>query len=256
MKKLGIFVFLSLLSALFIVGCGSNTKADPTHPTTGPYAFINPSSPLEVSESNETYELSVQLLKDGHVHEGGEVTIQPFDIKYGKVAPNTQTTDVDGWAVFPYLPPEDLKSLAGQSTTVVAIFDDGNGSVVGQDFVINYLAPPSPSPCELNHLTEQTTPIYVDINASSEQEISVYVVNDCSNLGVEGEIVTIGILNGEYGSISPASVETDASGKAVFAYTSPANMTDLGGKSKIVNINYIKNGVTTSLPVKIIFVAP
>jgi len=155
MKKLGIFAFLSLLSALFIVGCGSNTKADPTHSSKGPYLFVNASSPFEVSESNATEELRVQLLKDGYGYEGATVKIQPFNSLYGIVTPSTTVTDVDGWAVFPYLPPADIKPLVGQSAVLNAVFDDGNGTVLVESIILNFVAPKPlpPKPCPDNNGT-------------------------------------------------------------------------------------------------------
>ncbi len=164
MKKFGIFIFLSLLSALFIIGCGSNTKADPAHSSTGPYMIVNASSPFEVSDTNISYELYVQLLKDGYGYEGAEIRIQPFDAMYGRVSPSMQITDIDGWAKFPYTPPTDIKPLIGQSAVLHAVFDDGNGSVLVKDIILNFVTPkptptPTPTPCTGTTGTTGTCPL-------------------------------------------------------------------------------------------------
>jgi len=259
MKKIVGIVAAILLTALTIAGCGSNTKLDPIGGGS-PFAFINATTPMKIEEGGKVYELRVQLIEDGFGSAGQEIKMLPFDSKYGLLESESVETDTSGWAVFNYTAPEDLREVSGQSTTLHALFDDGNGSVIAQDFVLNFISVPSGN---LYHLTNQSTPIIVSMDTNDTnnttppaitKEISAYVV-DKDNIGVEGKTVTIGILDQQFGSISPSSVETDAAGKASFTYTASDTIESQIGNSTTVNINYTENGVTTSLPVTIEVVA-
>jgi hypothetical protein len=128
--------------------------------------------------------------------------------------------------------------------------------VIAQDFVLNFINIASGS---LYHLTNQSTPIVIslDMNDTNNttppaitKEISAYVV-DKDNIGVAGKEVTIGILDQQFGSISPSSTQTDAAGKATFTFTASDTIASQSGRSTVVNMNYTENGVTQSLPVTI-----
>ena len=255
MKKIAGIIVGLVSAAVLIIGCGGNSKLDPIGGGS-PYAFINASSPVEIEESGKTYQLSVQLIENGFGAAGQEIKMLPFDRKYGLIESEIVDTDASGWAVFNYLAPEDLREVSGQSTTLNAIFDDGNGSVIAQEFVLNFIDVNSGS---LYRLTNQSTPIIVslDMNDTNNttppaitKEISAYVV-DRDNVGAEGKTVTIGILDQQFGSISPSSTETDAAGKASFTFTASDTIGSQIGNSTVVNINYTENGVIQSLPVTI-----
>jgi len=267
MKKIGLISLLTLLVSVIMIGCGSNSKQDPLPPIiVNPYAFVNASTPLEILESDTVYQISVQLTEDGFGSPGQTVMMRPFDRTFGLMESETVETDDSGWAVFNYLSPENIRDVSGQSVTLQAIFEiyddeDDNETVpvgsISQDFVLNFAVIPEGN---LYHLTNQSTPIVVslDMNDTNNttgptpitKEISAYVV-DKDNVGVEGKTVTIGILNQQFGSIAPSSVETDAAGKAIFTYTTSDTIDSQIGNSTTVNINYTENGVTTSLPVTI-----
>jgi hypothetical protein len=255
MKKIVGMIAGVFAAAVLIVGCGSNSKLDPIGGGS-PYAFINASPPIKIEESGKDYNLSVQLIENGFGAPGEEVKMMPFDRKYGVVEPAVVDTDESGWAGFNYTAPEDLGEVSGQSITIRALFDDGNGSVIAQDFVLNFINIASGS---LYHLTNQSTPIVIslDMNDTNNttppaitKEISAYVV-DKDNIGVAGKEVTIGILDQQFGSISPSSTQTDAAGKATFTFTASDTIASQSGRSTVVNMNYTENGVTQSLPVTI-----
>lgn len=267
MKKIGFISLLILLVSVIMIGCGGNSKQDPLPPVpVNPYAFFNASTPLEILESDTVYQISVQLTENGFGSPGQTVMMRPFDRAYGLLESETVETDDSGWAVFNYLSPENIRDVSGQSITLQAVFElyddeDGNDTVpigsLTQDFVLNFAVVPEGN---LYHLTNQSTPIVVvlDMNDTDNtggtggitKEISAYVV-DSDNIGAEGKTVTIGILNQQFGSISPSSVETDTAGKAIFTYTTSDTIASQIGNSTTVNINYTENGVTTSLPVTI-----
>jgi hypothetical protein len=255
MKKIAGIIAGIFAAAVLIIGCGSNSKLDPIDGGS-PFAFLNASSPMKIEEGGKVYQLSVQLIENGFGSAGQEIKMLPFDRKYGLIESEIVDTDTSGWAVFNYQAPEDLREVSSQSTTLNAIFDDGNGSVIAKKFVLNFIDVNSGS---LYRLTNQSTPIIISLDMNDNnnttppaitKEISAYVV-DRDNVGAEGKTVTIGILDQQFGSISPSSTETDAAGKAIFTFTA-SDMIDLQiGKSTTVNLNYTENGVTQSLPVTI-----
>jgi len=254
MKKIAGMMTVALFAVLLIFGCGSNTKLDPIGGGS-PFAFINASTPMDINISSSDYNLSVQLIEDGFGSAGQTIKMEVFDSKYGIVDPAEVETDNSGWAVFNYHSPEDLHTVNGQSVTITAVYDDGNGSILFQNFVLNF----SVVEGSQYRLTNQSTPIVVSLDTNDTnntnppaitKEISAYVV-DRDNIGVEGQTVTIGILDQRFGSISPSSVETDAAGRAVFTYTASDTIASQIGNSTTVNIYYKENDVTMSLPVTI-----
>jgi len=266
MKKIAGMMTVALFAVLVILGCGSNTKLDPLPPPPpgSTYAFVNASTPLDIDESDKDYNLSVQLVDGAFGLPGETIKMATFDSKYGIVDPAEVETDDSGWAHFSYHSPDDLRDVGGQSITLQAVLiiynedDDNNetapvGSMT-QDFVLNFAVIPEGN---LYHLTNQSTPIIVVVDTndtngtgSTTKEISAYVV-DKDNVGVKGQTVTIGILDQRFGSISPASTQTDAAGKASFTYTVSDTIASQIGNSTTVNMYYKENETTTSLPVTI-----
>ena len=245
MKKSVFTVIIALLTAMLMSGCGSNSKQDPIF--VSPFLFVNASTPLTIADSSKDYTLTVQLVSEGFGFAGQTIKMRPFDVAFGMVLSDTVITDANGWATFAYRSPENFQQVSGQSITLQAVYiDDNNATQLIQNFVLNFAAVPEGN---LYFLINQTTPIVVDANGTTK-EISAYVVNR-DNIGVEGKTVTTTVLDQAYGSISPASVETDAAGKAAFTYTGPADITPLIGKSTNINLNYTENDTTSSLPVTI-----
>jgi hypothetical protein len=241
MKKIGLFSLLLFFIGVIISGCGSNTKADPI--PVSPYLFTNASTPLQVADGGEAYPLRVQLLKNGSGFSGQNVTMMPFDSRYGLVVPSAVVTDASGWAEFSYTSPESLAQINGQSATLHAMYDDGNGSVIVQDFVLNFNR-------SQYSFINATTP--VNITAPSQAKVIAVTLVKENNIGVPGEVVTISPLPSSiYGTIDPISTTTDASGKASFSYVAPSKLTGLG--TVPLTISFTKNGQTITQNIQIVF---
>lgn len=274
MKKIGLISLLTLLVSVIIIGCGSNTKQDPLPPPSPPppgssYSFINASTPLDIGESDEDYNLSVQLIDGAFGLPGETVKMAAFDVNYGIVDPAEVETDDSGWAHFSYHSPDNIRDVDGQSITLQAVlimYDEDNNETVPvgsitQDFVLNFHfvpEPPTPVPPEppvesLFHLTSQSTPIVVDHNNAIEQ-VDAFLV-DANNIGVGGKTVVVGALDNKYGSFSRKTDVTDVSGEVHFWYDGPSDITPLIGTSTSFNLIYTEGGVVMdSLPVTINFV--
>ena len=153
-----IYGLILSLSMFFVVGCGSDDKADPIVDNTGPYAFFNATTPVTITEyggascssgtctsvestcttgtcpdisstsdvNSTALSISVQLLKNGLVEPGELVQMLPFNLAYGSVVETVVITDGNGRAIFEYEAPvgEDYNAIRGQDITIQAVFLD------------------------------------------------------------------------------------------------------------------------------------
>ena len=139
MKTKIIYSLILALSMFFVVGCGSDDKENPIVDNTGPYAFFNATTPLEIERiavdengtviENGGYTIAVQLLKNGLVEPGEIIQMLPFDFKYGFITEIVVTTTTNGYAVFTYVPPENYSDIVGQDITIQAVYIDASEDV-------------------------------------------------------------------------------------------------------------------------------
>ncbi len=103
---------------------------------------------------------------------------------------------------------------------------------------------PLPSSAPSGPLAYPSTPIDIT-NIYQKEDISVFVLDIETGVGLEGEEVSITTLPPIYGSIESSKVTTDASGKAIFKYTGPSTLEEL--TSTIVILSYIdeNNNIST-----------
>ena len=267
MKKIGLISLLAFLVSMIIIGCGSNSKQDPLPPPPPPpsgssYSFTNASTPLNIDESGKGYDLSVQLIDGEFGLPGQTVKMAAFDSKYGIVDPAEVETDDSGWAHFSYHSPDNVDDLINQSTTLQAVLtiyddEDDNETVpvrsITQDFVLNFVAPQD----EKYKLSDYSTSsvyvgIAVDANNTAKPVKTSYTINayivDEDNLGVEGEKVSITVLDGIFGYITPGTAVTDESGRVEFTYTVADDIVEMPiGSIAYVNLVYYD----TKFPVEI-----
>jgi hypothetical protein len=126
MKQNKLYGVILAMSMLIFSGCGNDKKENPDAPT-GPYAFINATTPKTISRfASEGTEISVQLVKFGLAEAGQSVQMRPFDSKYGEIENLVVETDENGVAIFKFIAPEgsDFTELKGQETTLTAVFED------------------------------------------------------------------------------------------------------------------------------------
>jgi len=242
---------------VIMVGCGGNSKQDPLPPPPPPlpgssYSFTNASTPLDITESDKDYSLSVQLVDGAFGLPGETVKMVAFDSSYGIVDPAEVETDDSGWAHFSYHSPDNVSEIVGQSKTLQAVYDDENGTVLIQDFVLNFYAAQGGK----YHLSYSTTQVLVElaleggvdgilVPVQTSYEISTYVVGE-NDLGIEGEKVRISILDADFGYITPGTAVTDDTGRAVFTYTVSDNIASMYERNTQVNLKYPGTNDTNS----------
>jgi len=128
MKQNKLYGLILAISMLIFSGCGNDTKENPPTPT-GPYAFSDATTPLNITgqdeNATEAIEISVQLTKYDLGAFGEIVEMKPFPIKYGSLASNIVVTDINGRAVFLYIVPSgsDYNAIRGSTITIQAIFE-------------------------------------------------------------------------------------------------------------------------------------
>ena len=215
-------------------------------PTKAGYSFYNATTPVTVSQSDTTYEIKVQLLKDGKVYPGGSVMMKPFSSTYGDVSAYSVTTGADGYAKFEYKSPLVLPAN-GISTSLELLFEDENNKTITQNIVLDFNTSGSGgnNPYSLMNVS---TPIEIS-TANEQKEISVYVVDSTTQVGVEGKTVTITTIENGYGSVSSSTAKTDTSGKAVFHYTAPTSLAGLTSTTAI--LSFVENGITNQKTITI-----
>ncbi len=157
-------IVLLALALTIITSCGSNDKEDPISPTSttttatttdnpdtsglnptetttgsvapvnntavidsADFSFINPTTPIEIIESNTTYELKVQVIQNTFPVSGQTVNLRAFtnpkDI-YGSFESMSSSTDGQGYAIFQYKAPDDITPVNGRYITIEAILQD------------------------------------------------------------------------------------------------------------------------------------
>ncbi|MDQ7047889.1 MAG: hypothetical protein Q9M39_09920 [Sulfurovum sp.] len=235
---------------MYSVGYNSNDSNDgggivPT-PSNG---FFNATTPLEVTQAGQPYEIKVQVIQDGYAASDKIVQIKSFDSTYGDVLNPSATTGEDGYAVFNYMAPAVLP--ANGTSTILELTNDENGTVIKQNIVLKFAEPTENSDYRL---TNATTPLVVNFD-NELKTISVNVV-DAKGVGVPEIDVQITAVSGvEFGSIISAStIASDSSGRASFDYIGPKNLADVDGKTTTVTLSMLSNGVSVTTNVLLSFV--
>lgn len=199
---------------------------DPTDPTNpdvpeNGYAFFNVDTPLVISQANTDYEIKAQVVKDGLILAGKEVLMKPFNATYGDVSSYMVKTGDDGYARFAYTSPETLPAN-GTATSVELLFLDDNNNTITTNIELQFNTSGTGGTISQFTLIHPSTPLEVTEDGQ-EVEVSVYVVDASTNVGVPNKTVTI--TTPSLGSVNRSSVSTDDAGKATFLYTAPATIT-------------------------------
>jgi len=227
-------------------GTGSGTPP----PGTG-YTFYNADTPLVISQANTPYEIKAQLLKDGFIAANQTVQLVPFSSIYGDVENYSVSTGSDGYAKFTYTSPTVLPAN-GTSSTVTMVYKDENNASYSQNVVLTFNTSGGSTTSQYS-LVNVSTPLEITAG-NQEKNITVYVVDSTTNVGVSGKDVTITTIENGYGSVSSSTATTDASGKALFSYTAPSNITGL--TTTTVKLRLTDNGVTSEKQITLNFTPP
>jgi len=228
-----------------------NYSDDNPPPPENGYSLYNASTPLVIAQADKSYSVKVQLIKDGKVYPGGVVSMKPFSAEYGDVTAYSVTTGADGYAKFEYRSPSVLP-VNGTSTSLELYFEDENNATITQNIILNFNTSGNGGTNPYT-LVNVTTPINIT-TANEQKEISVYLVDNTTQVGVSGKKVMITTIENGYGSVSSATATTDASGKAVFYYTAPSDLTGL--TSTQVKLRFTENSITTEKEVTLTILPP
>lgn len=215
------------------------------------YSFYNATTPLTISETSTPYQIKVQLLKDGRIAEGETIELAPISGNdngvYGEVADYSVVTGADGYGTFAYTSPETLPPSGSSKTLQVNYYEDNTSQAsASREIVLNFL----PKVASEYNLTNATTPIIVTAN-NQEKEISVYLVENSTWIGVEGKEISISTVSDGYGSIVDSYAVTDAAGKATFDYIGPEDLDAVAGMDDNLTLRFTENGITISKMVRL-----
>jgi hypothetical protein len=273
-------IVLLALTVIIITSCGSNDKEDPIpttkktiqddnnttdNPDSGglnpnevtsniapinntaiidspDYKFINPTTPIEIVESNTTYELKVQLIQNTFPVSGKTVNLRAFtnpkDI-YGKFESMSTLTDGEGYAIFKYKAPDDITAVNGRWITIEAVLKDDrpvdeNTTRVDliQRFMLHFNKTNAtivsalpfvviPNDTKVVELTENSQEVIINVNVFEGETNAPYSQGNVK-VALPAKIVD-GVDVGSFESYSMPIVN----GKAQFKYKGPKNLNTL-----------------------------
>ncbi len=237
---------MTLLTSLFIIGCGSNTRKDPITlggdsnkaVTENGYELTNVTSPFNIKHPGQQKTFQVQLVQDGIPVSGEKVSATSLPSTFGFIAKSTVTTNDGGYAVFDYTAADPLTN---GSVPLDLIYDD-NGSKTTATLTINVQESTVPFDYKF---VGTTTPVEIN-QVSQAVSITSYLL-DKNNNPQKGKLVSIAPLDVKYGSISPiASLSTDT-GLVVFNYTAPADLTGLSSASTVMRFTEGDNSISQAV---------
>jgi len=115
MKIFKILMPLFLLVAMFVGGCGSNSKSGPIFddPNNGAdvvngYQLVNITVPFDVNYAKEQKQFKVQLLQYGVPVIGATIKVAGLPAEFGVVNNASSDTDNSGYAIFDYIGADPL----------------------------------------------------------------------------------------------------------------------------------------------------
>jgi|GEM_PF-2512479 len=182
------------------------------------YKLVNLTTPLMVKAPEEKHKVTVQLVdKNSQGVVGKEVSISALDVNYGTISPTVATTNESGTAVFEYVAPTSLTGLSNATATV---------SFTESGLTISELLTVSVQTAFDYQFTNPTSPLIVQ-TPKEELDVGVYLVNS-AGLGIPDKEVSITTIDSAYGSITPTTIKTDESGRAIFKYVAPESLDTTG----------------------------
>ncbi len=196
------------------------------------YKFSNPTTPLILKTPKQESEIGVYLVdSNGLGIPNKDVSITTIDINYGLISPTTVQTDQSGRAIYQYIGPESLNGL----TSTPATF-----SFTESDLIISESLTISVQTAFNYQFINPTTPILIQ-TPKQEIEVGVYLV-DSNGLGIPDKEVSVTTIDGAYGSISPTTIVTDKSGRAIYTYIGPDSLSGL--KSTFAKFSFTESDLT------------
>ena len=192
------------------------------------YSFINATN-LNVTAANAPYTISVDLIDTatGVGVPNENVTISTISNVYGSIASSTVHTDSAGKASFAYTSPVQL--TAGTETATLS-YTDSNGQTITT--TINIVVTPPTGGAGFK-IAKVTNPILIDTN-SQQKEIVVTVVDSANNVPAKDQTVQIASIEQGYGDIiTTTTVQTDDTGRAIFRYEAPSDISVLTRDSNV-----------------------
>lgn len=216
-------ILSSLLSAalLFTVGCGSNSKSDPGTEIVDPgdvvvsvYSFLNLADTISVE--GETV-IRFQLVKDGAIVPGAQVSVKPFNLDIGTIDSYSVTTDANGFATFTFTP------AVGHPDTAQLTFSFVEGDIVLEQIVnLTFVDNTGTDPIvEESGYSFNNVDTNITITSLDVQKISFQLVEN--DIVVPDAAVFLKSFSSDIGTVDKYTSITDANGIGSFFLTPSIN---------------------------------
>jgi hypothetical protein len=196
------------------------------------YKLTNLTTPIIIKAPDEKHNVTVQLVDiNNQGVQGKDIAISAIDVNYGFITPTVSTTDASGVATFEYTA---SSSLSGLSTTTATVSFSESGLTISELLTL------SVETAFDYKFSNPTSPLIVQ-TAKQESDVGVYLVNS-AGIGIPDKDVSITTIDRAYGSITPTTIQTDESGRAVFKYTAPESLDGL--KSTTAKFSFTESDLT------------
>ncbi len=253
--------YFGLLFVLMLSGCGSNSKAPDGTPEPSTVSAVSMQKGVYIIQdsSGTKFTLTVPFIKQldsSYLVElsGFALIVEGCSIKSATYAPPALVLDgaVNSAKVLDISGTFDSSCTpAGYTLGMTQTVTKGSDKDVRQ--ITQKFDYSDPIANTAYSLINETTPIIVR-SPDELKAISVDVV-DKEGIGISGQNVSITAVSGiKYGSITSAStVASDQSGKAVFTYKAPEDITAVNGQTTKVSLLLENNGTAVKKDISITF---
>jgi len=185
--------------------------------------FFNASTPLTITQPQTTYEISVQVVKQGHIVVGQAVNLRPFNRTYGYSTSYSTVTGEDGYAKFSYISPDTLPADGETVTLKLDMQDEEAGKTVTQDIVLTFKKESPIPPVDTTGYVLNVVPAAINISKPMESVgIDLQLLN--GNNPVKNQVIIVHAFSISNGRMADMKVETDNVGVAHFTYIAPAQL--------------------------------
>jgi galactitol-specific phosphotransferase system IIB component len=204
------------------------------------YRLINPTQ-LSVETPLIEQKIFVDLVDSQGVGiPSKEIKISTPNSKYGSFTYSSTKTDVSGRATFIYNAPIDILIIDKEKVNVNLSFKEDEVTI-NTVATLNFYGTSRGIP-KNNYNFINATNLIID-TASTDKIISVDLV-DNRGVGVENKEVKVTTPDNKFGFISSSTAITNESGKAIFSYKTPSNISSMDGKSSDLNLTFTENDIT------------
>lgn len=226
----------------------TNSSSSDTNNTILPkYTFFNIPKYINIDKADKEYNFKIQLVDlDKKIVSGQNVYISIYDTTFGELKSYSSTTDSNGFAHFSFTSPKSIKSLIGKSLKLTLNNETGFEKI-DTDIELNFNQ--SSNRVHSGYSLANETNLIVEY-PKKDYSITVDLL-DANGIGIVDKIIKITTPDNRFGFIENSTAKTNGAGRARFKFTSSNNIEDINGKTTLVTLEFLEDGVSISKQITI-----